>query len=249
MKYQLMALALGAVAFSSCKKDEPEIFDPAPIEEMEDRSFTMEIEHAWGDQTFDMDANYELSGIAVKFTDFKFYMSNLKAIADMGATMESFDKTVLVDASQPFAAALGDVEMSHVHMLDFAIGLDEVANHAEDPASLEAPLNDISMHWNWNPMAGYKFILIEGFYDSDGDNEPDEFFAFHVAKDTSFREGSIEIHQDIDDEGNTVVFSIDYAAFFNGISFAPPYEFGESHGDGNIPQGIATNAVDAISVQ
>ncbi len=69
-----------------------------------------------------------------------------------------------------------------------------------DPTLAEAPLNDPSMHWAWNPAAGYKFLLMEGRVDDDGDgvvDASDPTFTYHCATDDLLTEDVLDFHADI----------------------------------------------------
>lgn len=50
------------------------------------------------------------------------------------------------------------------------------------------------MHWDWNPAAGYKFLLLEGRVDDDGDglvDDSDPAFVYHCATDAAMREAQL----------------------------------------------------------
>jgi len=79
------------------------------------------------------------------------------------------------------------------------IGIDSVRNH-NDPMLAPAPLNNAAMHWGWNPTAGYKFAVIEGRVDSDGNgviDGADDIFQYHLATDPLRTEVVLEPDVDI----------------------------------------------------
>ena len=90
-------------------------------------------------------------------------------------------------------------------MFHFNVGLDSITNHSNLLDQAPPPLNDATMHWNWNPMAGYKFIVMEGQWDSDGDDlitANDDAFAYHIATDDLLGSKSIMSHMDVFSDSN-----------------------------------------------
>ena len=116
------------------------------------------------------------------------------------------DKYMLVDAANASNTfELGDSFTGHVHMFHFNVGLDSITNHSNLLDQAPPPLNDATMHWNWNPMAGYKFIVMEGQWDSDGDDlitANDDAFAYHIATDDLLGSKSIMSHMDVFSDSN-----------------------------------------------
>src|SRR5690606_4410619 len=124
-----------------------------------------------GGDAFNMNNTYQDgAGNNFRFSGIKFYASEF-SLTDMGGTsMAAFNSTyLLVDASASVnESTLGTVPAGHIHMAHFALGLERTVNHA-DPTLAPYPLNIPDMHWSWNPSSGYKFLLIEGKVDGNGD--------------------------------------------------------------------------------
>lgn len=241
---------LGSVVFTGCKDDD----DPDNvITPNTDRTVAIEVEAHWGANSFDMTSTYtDDSGTLIKFDDIRMYMSNFK-VMDMGGTMTGdFPDAVLFDASQgPTTYTLGTVNAMHVHMVSGYIGLDSLTNHA-DPMLAAAPLNDATMHWGWNPMAGYKFVRIEGVADTNGDNTidtSDSPFVYHLATDALYTPISFMVHADIDPgETKTYHLEVDVQQIIDGVDIANNLD---THTNNNmaLAQDLMDNIALSISVQ
>ncbi|MBK7553366.1 MAG: hypothetical protein IPI55_01855 [Flavobacteriales bacterium] len=195
----LAALLLGS---TSCKKDEDEPDDHDHGGTAATATVEMEFGFHYGVNDFDMNATYsDGAAHAVQFSAIKFYISDIHLVDDGGGEVAEFHDThLLLDGATPEVThTLGDVTGLHIHEAHFSLGLDSATNHA-DPTLAAAPLNDPSMHWAWNPAAGYKFLLVEGRVDDDGDgvvDAGDPTFSYHCATDALLGEDEIEYHADI----------------------------------------------------
>lgn len=198
----LFSLATAAVVLTGCKKDE----DPPPDHDHGGATATATVEldfgFHYGANDFDLANTYnDGAGRAVQFTAIKFYISNIGLVDDGGAEVASFPDTyLLLDAATPEVSyTLGQVTGAHIHEAYFNLGLDSATNHA-DPTLAAAPLNDPNMHWAWNPAAGYKFLLVEGRVDDDGDgvvDMSDPTFTYHCATDDLLTGDVLDFHADI----------------------------------------------------
>lgn len=110
-------------------------------------------------------------------------------------------------------------EKEHWQNLHFGIGVTEDYNYT-NPTDYDTT-NDLSpqspsMHWNWN--SGYRFIVIEGLVDYDGDQVLDSAFQYHIGAETLYREIMIPVNENIDvGENKMLSFNIDVAKVFEGI--------------------------------
>ncbi|MEO8066125.1 MAG: MbnP family protein [Flavobacteriales bacterium] len=196
-------LAALFVANTGCKKDE----DP-PVDDHDhgggSATATVEMEFGfhYGTNDFDLANSYfDGASHAVQFTTIKFFVSGIHFVDDAQVEVAAFPDTyLLLDAATPEVAyTLGDVTGTHIHEAHFNLGLDSATNHA-DPTLAAAPLNDPTMHWAWNPAEGYKFLLVEGRVDDDGDGTVDindPTFSYHCATDALLGEDEVEYHADI----------------------------------------------------
>jgi hypothetical protein len=232
MKKNLLLIAALALSVAGCKKDEETpTTSPTPT----NSSFKIGYGFHWGAADFDLANTYtDGNGHAVKFTGVRFYFGE-PHLMNAGVEVEHFHDTYfLANAATPEGEFnVGSIDPGSFDMLEIVIGLDSATNHA-DPTVAEAPLNDATMHWSWNPAAGYKFLLLEGRVDDDGDgvvDAADPEFTYHCATDAALREamlaftGSVaagavlephmEIHMD------QLVTGVDMLASPMGMGYSP----------------------------
>lgn len=192
MNKQLILLALLALAFAGCKKDEeePDTHDHGPT----NATFKIEYGFHWGAGDFDLAGTYADGAAtphAVKFTTVKFFIGHPELYNAGTEVAHYHDLYRLFDATTPEGEmSIGAMAASTVTELRFTVGLDSAANHG-DPTLAAAPLNDASMHWNWNPDQGYKFLVLEGRVDDDGNgvvDDTDPEFMYHCATDEALRD-------------------------------------------------------------
>jgi len=204
---------------------------------------SMMFHHKWGDEPFSYNQEYNVNGVPVIFQEIKYYMAN---VFSTNAEMESvyFDNVHLIEAGMMSTRTLGNVPRnSHIHMLNFLIGLDATMNH-EDPTLADPPLNDPLMHWGWNPDQGYKFIKIEGESDANNDGifEP---FSIHVATDPMKRSVVKSIGQDVAG-GRTLHAFIGVNTWFEDLDFTILVG---THGAGAAALSVADNAATSFSFE
>ncbi|MCB9181374.1 MAG: MbnP family protein [Flavobacteriales bacterium] len=236
---KLTLFAAVALAFTACKKDEdPEPTPTTPVT----YSLKLEFEFLAGMMPYDLNTLLaDSSGTLMKFDKVRFFASNTELMDMMGNEMEHYhDVYMLVDADNSSNVfTLGNSFDGHVHMLKFNVGLDSAANHNTLLEMAPAPLNDGTMHWGWNPMAGYKFIVLEGRWDSDGNDliDPtDDTFVYHVATDALLGEKMVMSHTDITADGNTTwAMHVDMAALAAAIDYS---EHPDTHTNNDLPLAI-----------
>jgi hypothetical protein len=215
-------MALIALAIGACKKDsEAPVSDPAGTSPA---NISLDFHFMKGANPFTLDSVVADSlGRAVKLSTCKFFVSGTHAEDDYEQHVGEWPTVyLLVDASHPANTfAMGTMAAAHVHQFHFDLGLDSTTNHA-DPTLANAPLNDASMHWAWNPAQGYKFLVAEGHVDDDGDglvDNTDPEFIYHCATDALLGEAHAHEHHDVVAGENYVApILIDVAQLFAGIS-------------------------------
>ena len=222
---KLALLALLALTFDSCKKDDEE--DPASTPPPATTG-TVKLSFTFMNGSAPYDINTTIqdgAGHDVRLSDLKFYASDFHLMDDADVEVAEYhDVVLLADASATTNEfTLGTISPAHVHEAHISLGLSTELNHA-DPTLAEYPLNVAGMHWSWNPSAGYKFLLIEGHVDgnSDGDFEDSEDLAitYHCATDALLREAHVHIHADVA-AGSTVTMAakVDVAKIISGLDF------------------------------
>ena len=126
------------------------------------------------------------TGDSIYITSFKYYISNIQFMnLENGNFYAAPNSYYLIDASIPASATLQvtNIPTGDYNKIGFSIGVDDVRNHTgAQTGALDATAN-AEMFWSWN--AGYKFLLLEGYYYSgSGAYSP---FLFHIGSDDNFK--------------------------------------------------------------
>lgn len=216
--FSLVALS-GIVLLSSCRKDK-DAPDTTPTPQP--GTLALHVHHNYGDTLFALNTNYtDAYGTVFYFTRAEFYVSNF-GIYDMNDSLVYEPGSYFVVRPTTSEIALGAPGVSHVHEIEFFIGVDSATNHS-DPTTYTAdnvlsPQNP-SLHWSWS--SGYIFVAIEGVADRNADGVPESSFLFHIGTDNLRKAITLALHQDIlNDTENMVHFEIDYSRFFDGIDLS-----------------------------
>lgn len=180
---------------------------------------------------------------------FDFYISKPSMMNDDGGTIWADDQHHLITGPGHYEIYEYNIEsQEHWHMLEFGIGVSNDVNF-NNPADYDAD-NDLSpqspsMHWNWN--SGYRFIVIEGMVDVDGDQTLDSTFQYHIGTSDLFRTSSVMIHENVDVmESIMLSLNIDVSQVLADIDIANNLD---THTMNNLPlaEKIADQMKDAIS--
>ena len=195
----MAVLAALAMSCSACKKDSEE----PPVDEHEHHHGTVRLAFSFGNLGGAYDLSTQLTDAAghkVKFNSVRFFISGIHLTDDAHATIAAFNSTLLVDASNATNDwELGEIEAQLIHEVALSVGLDSLTNHA-DPTIAAPPLNDATMHWGWAPAMGYKFVVLEGHVDSNGDgvaDATDTAVEYHLATDDLLTEEEIHLDHDL----------------------------------------------------
>lgn len=235
LKYNLLtALSLSLLTFSACEKDEETTTEPHNHDSHKHGTLALEINQTFGMAPFALNEVYDNDSLKIKFTDARFFLSGFSHEGHHDGMTQAYETVVLVSPDQS-SYTIGEVAEGHVMTLNYNIGLDSITNH-QDPTLADAPLNDQTMHWSWNPAAGYKFTRFEGIYDGNDDGVIDTLdnnytFTFHLATDALLTSDSKMVHGDISEgETLTVTLNVDYSKLFNGIDLTK-----DNSGHGGAP--------------
>jgi hypothetical protein len=222
MNKPLTAALLLAVLVTACKKDE----DPGPLTAAPG---TIRVSYTFvnGSTPFTLDSLVTDSlGRKLKLNVARFLTSGYLIKDDAHMTVADLTGAyVLADAALATNTyTLGSMEAGHSHSLELQIGLDSAVNHSDPTQYTTAPLNDASMHWNWNPVAGYKFLALEGRVDGNGDgivDASDPEFTYHCATDALRTPVEVHAHNDLEaGETFTVAITVNMAQLFQGVDVA-----------------------------
>ena len=129
----------------------------------------------------------DITGAAMTISAFNYYISNIHVIYDGGQDLDLSD-TVLLVQTDAGSFDLGQYDVPNIEQINFSVGVPEPINHldiTQYPTGHFLSFQTPSMHWGWT--SGYKFLLVDGRADSNGDGEPTTLFQLHDLGDANFK--------------------------------------------------------------
>jgi hypothetical protein len=248
----IFGLSILAIVFSGCKKEEEEVLPPQDDHHHHHDGHgevALHFHHVINGNDVSLGEQYTLNGLDVVFTRIQYYIHDITFYADHdGDESLTLDGKYLLVGAGANHFELGDIEMGHVHMMSFKIGVDPVTNSQSEAEFLARPASDPlsaqnpPMHWSWAVGSGYKFAAFEGTFGDDSDN-----FVYHTATDDLLREtGMMTVHIDLDhDAVNEINVKLNLATVFNGVDIAANPT---SHGANPTNVTLSDNLSGAFSV-
>jgi len=225
----------------SCAKDKPVITDTG--KPVEDAILKINVDNKAGSNDLAIgDTLMDDFGTPFIFTAAKMYLSNFALASE---DLQSFAKLTNVDEEHHIGTIFsGDT----FDTLKFSFGIDSLINHSDPTvySATSALYYDASMHWGWS--TGYRFLTIEGVYDSDGDGNFTEPFGMHIGTDQLFRNSSLPLNGFTVTPGDNVIdVVVDWRAMLDGVDIVST-PISHSSGAGfALAEQIANNVVNAIS--
>lgn len=255
--YSSLLLAL-SLTVAGCRKDDP-VEPDTTTDTGHDHSHhehggdvNVNLTHMVGSDPFQFNTNYtHSSGTVYNFSRAEFYVSGVALQDDNHVEAVSFNDTYHLISPNTTSFMAGTVEEGHYHSVSFHVGVDSAMNHADPtlhPSGHPLAPQNPSMHWGWS--TGYKFLVLEGMTDTDGDGTPETAFTYHIGTvDLLESTNEMNIHTTVGhDEALDIALTIDYAAFLNGLDMTTDVM---THTANNLPlaTAIAGNIAGAFSVQ
>lgn len=168
---------MGAIALSSCKKDQVE---PQINNVVEDQSMNVTINHKVnGSELIFLTNEFTLAaGTEVKPSRLSYLLSNFYLVKEGGEKLNLDDQYALIDARNgEIEFKLKGIPKGKYEAIGFSLGLDSATNHGDpNQYPIEHPLSSVNnaLHWNWT--SGYIFIAIEGKLATTS-----ESYVYHIA--------------------------------------------------------------------
>lgn len=250
MKFNQIILGLVAmtIVFSGCNKDEEEVIPPQNGQ-VEQGEVVLDFRLMIDGNDVLLGEEYELNGVNVTFNRIQYYIHDITFYADHeeDESLTLDGKYLLIDGNAN-QFSLGDIQMEHIHMMSFKIGVDPEINAQSESEFLARPSTDPlsaqnpPMHWSWATGSGYKFAVFEGAF-GDGDAN----FVYHNATDELLRSsGMMMVHLDLNpDKLNQINIRLNLATIFSGVDIvANP----TSHGANPTNVNLSDNLSNAFSV-
>ncbi len=253
-------LAFSSVFFTGCKNEgcmDPLSTNYDPDAKKDDGSceyaaptVALHVHHKVGTQAFSHTMTYtHTSGRQYKFTTARFYVS--------GIELETATGHAHGEEYAQFDAPVSDYELGEFEAgtytgINFNIGVDSAANHADPSASGTNPVLSSSSstfdHWSWN--SGYIFVKIEGVADTSAlmTGIVDGPFEIHIGGDSFLRAISLAKTFEVPITGNYELgIDIDWAKALDGVDLRNA----TTHTMDNMPlaQQVIANLLTAITVE
>jgi hypothetical protein len=144
--------------------------------------------------------------------DFQFFLSNIRLAGDIDeyAEPDSYHLVRFDAGLATYVVTLSDVPRGHYDRIEFGIGVDPEANRSIEAAGDLDPNG--RMAWTWD--IGYKFVLLEGALERDGERSP---LVYHVGFEENYRHRSTPIGAQVSGNANpTLDFRVDLLKIFTG---------------------------------
>ncbi|MFK7787085.1 MAG: MbnP family protein [Crocinitomicaceae bacterium] len=182
----------------------------------------------------------DLTGVDMTIEFFNYYVSNVHIIHDGGQDLDLSD-TVFIVTTDDHTLELGMLNVTNIESIDFGIGVPQSLNHEDitqynegHPLSWQTP----SMHWGWT--SGYKFLLVNGYGDSNNDGNTDAVFQIHSLGDANYKSVSMAVIPTVLPTATTIVIDCNLDEWMYNFD---PGNDGVHHGEVG-PNAAVMNNVD-----
>ncbi|MBL4651778.1 MAG: hypothetical protein JKY53_02780 [Flavobacteriales bacterium] len=251
----VLAIIFTFVVMISCKKDTTTIVKSGvdSVEEKVDGTLNIKINGMVDNESFVMYNNYvNDSGQTYRVESIRFYVGDI-SLYSKGYENNVLSDVNLVDLLENHTSSGGqellsvNVPEGHYDGLSFAIGLDTATNHSDPSIYLSSdPLSSFqNTHWDWNQ--GYKFLMVDGKIDSDGDGIPEQSFSYHIGLDDYYKivDFSSDTFRIAAGEETDFLVSLNINSLFVGVDVLND---GFTHSTSNFPlvETIASNSAEAF---
>ncbi len=220
---QLIALSFCALLFSCCNNNRETTTD-----------LDLVFQANYGDEILQYNTVYQQEGgVAFEISRSDFFISDVRLTADDGSEINLMDYAQVDFEDSPGGVRImieDNVPIGNYESITFGLGLNSDLN-AQSPIDFPADdvLNNSGYYWAaWN---SYIFSKQEGRHDTDGDGVPETGWIVHTGKDDIYKEVTVVIDSEIDEDNNIIRLAIDHEPFF--MIDGAPAEFGIIHDPGN----------------
>lgn len=179
-----------------------------------------------------------LNGVEMSIDYFNYYISNLHIIHDGGMNLNLSD-TVFIVTMADNVLELGELNVTNIESVTFSVGVPQDVNHADISQYTEDnPLSwqDPSMHWGWS--SGYKFLLVDGYGDSNNDGTPETLFQIHSLGDANMKNVSMAVIPTVLPTHTTIVINCNLDQWMFGVN---PGTVGVNHGTTGVNASVMNN--------
>ncbi len=237
----LTLVTLLVIFLSSCKPtDEPTI-----------TNLNIHFYPMVGNDALVYNQEYTINGRKLKFIKAQFYVSDVSLKKTDNTTSTPEMPYALVEALET-NYSFGSVDDGTYSGLEFAVGVDSVANHG-DPTQwgVTHPLYVNSLYasyWDWSQ--GYVFMKLEGYVDTTAaaNGTASTGFVYHIGNDEMLRTIALSINKTIGGNEDAIELNVDYAKLLEDVDLRTELQ---THSTANEPLAakIANKAQEAITLR
>ncbi len=165
----LLALVVASIFMACSQKDDDTLLtDENPNTDnsaSDPGTLTIQFKHLFGSNDFTLGNEFTIeSGQSINANKLKYYLSNFKLLTDGGTDYVEANSYHLINVEGKLAVELTGIPVGTYTSLEFSIGVDKDKNHEIDSSGDLDPNGN--MAWSW--AVGYKFLSVEGTYNSSG---------------------------------------------------------------------------------
>jgi len=147
-------------------------------------NINLNLSHEYNGAPFVYGQNYtDGAGNAVYITRVQYFLTDITMVHDGGQSTIA-PQSVILGSGNISNYPLGSINATSLESVNFTLGVGSPLNHADpslQPAGSPLWFQSPSMHWGWS--SGYRFLVIEGKVDDNGDGTPNKMFQFHTVGD------------------------------------------------------------------
>lgn len=133
---------------------------------------------------------YLINGLNVRFDRIRFYVDDIALVT----SKENFtSENTLLSTENIQLGEVGELKVADLQEIKFNVGVDPVTNNEVDPTSqpTNSPLFANHPQVQWDSISGYKFFLVEGGVDVNGDGiyqqDTTEIMSIHCGVDDNLK--------------------------------------------------------------
>jgi len=207
MKNMRIIFFTGIVLFAfSCKKNE---------KQKADVSLNFQTVFSGADYSF-LNEFTNGDGIKIRLELLQFYISNVRFVKKNGREVLAEDIALVKCDLNGSGIADIKIPAGDYTSLRFGIGVPKEMNES-DPSEFNEPDHPLNVTQNtyWGMNAMYRFLMLDGRYDIEGDGIMDGVFSYHTGYNESYREVELIHDFSFDRKGNySQIISIDVSKLF-----------------------------------
>jgi hypothetical protein len=190
---------------------------------------------------FDQDFT-DWAGRTIQLTRAEMYLSELELVHDGGQILDLSSEYLLVRTNVT-SIPVGNHNITSLESVNFSVGVDTASNHVDPllfPATHPLAMQVPTMHWGW--AGGYRFLILHGKVDVDGDNVAETNFELQAIGDVLLTPVSLSTSGATNGNNNLQVWiTIDYSGWLENMNLNV---VGSTHGEmAPIPE-MMTNTAD-----